>query len=68
LTKKTEIENRDIKEEFNAQMEIYKKQLEDARKEIQLCQGKKNYELKYDPPKIVNRTVQPGYVSYHIRS
>jgi len=47
-------------------MGIYKQQLEDARKEIALCQGRKNYKLNYDPPKIENKRVKPGTVSYHI--
>jgi len=66
LDRKTEIENRDLKDEFKAQLDIYKQQLVDARNEIALCQGKKNYTLTYDPPKIENKRVKPGFVSYHI--
>jgi len=66
LDRKTEIENRDLRDEFKAQMEIYKQQLADARNEIALCKGRKNYSLTYDPPKIENKRVKPGFVSYHI--
>jgi len=67
LDRKTEIENRDIKEEFQTHMEVYKKQLESAWKEIYAASAKGcGYELKYDPPNVENKKVKPGYVTYKI--
>jgi len=49
---------------------LEKQQLEDARTEIAKVANKKNYQLRYDPPKMVEehgkRVVKPGYVSYKI--
>jgi len=70
LKKTKEIDSRDIIEEFNIQVQLYEKQLSDARTEIQKHINSKSYQLNYDPPKIFEeggkKRVRPGTVSYSI--
>jgi len=71
LSKKVAIENRDLKEEFDAHIELYKTQLNDARQTIANHRNSSSYSLRYDPPKIVTengkKVVKAGYVNLSLR-
>lgn len=66
-----DIVQRNLMIEFDAQLKAYERDVDQCRKEVQLCGGKKNYRLSLKPPEIKTghdgkKYIQPGQASYHI--